>query len=206
MWSKDVADLLSLPDWFYDDDDDVASILMRNDEKPLLPTYKLVIDNLDVFLRPRTETSQHHNNSLHFVHMYAVRDRINVSNHSNVPRFLGIESINLKDILPASSDLISLKKNVTTLLSRIVRKHMPYFRKHIEAKAIPQHIQHKYSKEMSQRSEVVRHCCYICYHFGIIIGSFGYFNEKREQAGRYDQYFRTFDQVCALCYNRRCGV
>lgn len=36
-----------------------------------LPTFKLVIDNLDIFVRPRTETSQRHADSLHFVHMYA---------------------------------------------------------------------------------------------------------------------------------------
>jgi len=33
---------------------------------------------------------------------------------------------------------------------------MPYFRKHVVAKAIPQHRQLKYSKEMSQKSKVVK--------------------------------------------------
>ena len=41
-------------------------------------------------------------------------------------------------------------------MSRVVRKYMPYFRKHVDAKAIPQHRQLKYSKEMSQKSKVVK--------------------------------------------------
>ena len=71
-------------------------------QNPLLPTYKLVIDNLDVFLRPRTKTSQHHANSLHFVHMYEVRDQIDVSSFSDVSKFSGIETVNVKDTYLAS--------------------------------------------------------------------------------------------------------
>ena len=72
--------------------------------------------------------------------MYAVHDQIDVSSFSDVSKFSGIETVNVKDILSVTTDLESLKKNVTTLLSRVVRKYMPYFRKHADAKAILQHI------------------------------------------------------------------
>ena len=79
-------------------------------------------------------------------------------------KFSGIETVNVKDILPVTTDLESLKKNFTTLLSRVVPKYIPYFRKHVDAKAILQHIQCKYLKEMSQKSEVVR-ALYSVYDF-----------------------------------------
>jgi len=77
---------------FFDIDDDVISILKTSVEKPplllpmiqnpLLPTYKLVIDNF-----------------------YAVCNRINVSSISDVSKFSGIETVNVKDILPVTADL-----------------------------------------------------------------------------------------------------
>ena len=123
-----------------------------------LSTFKLVIDNLDVFVRPRTETSQRHADSLHFVHMYAVRDRINVSSFSDVSRLPDISSVNVEDVLPSNHDLKVLKDNITVLISRRARKYSTFFRRHINPKAVPQHITHKYTTEMSLKSEVVSTC------------------------------------------------
>ena len=123
-----------------------------------LSTLKLVIDNLDIFVRPRTETSQRHADSLHFVHMYAVRDRINVSNFSDVSQVPDVSSVNVKDVLPSNQDLEALKDNITVLVCRTTCKYLTFFRKHIDSKAVPQHIIHKYSTEMSLKSEVVSTC------------------------------------------------
>jgi hypothetical protein len=51
------------------------------------PTFKIVIDNVDKSVKPRHETSEHHNQSLHYVHGYAVKDRINVSGLDDSPVF-----------------------------------------------------------------------------------------------------------------------
>ena len=123
-----------------------------------LSTFKLVIDNLDIFVRPRTETSQRHADSLHFVHMYAVRDRINISNFSDVSQIPDVSSLNVNDVLPSNQDLEALKDNITVLVCRTARKHLTFFRKHIDSKAVPQHIIHKYTTEMSLKSEVVSTC------------------------------------------------
>ena len=123
-----------------------------------LPTFKLVIDNLDIFVRPRTETSQRHADSLHFVHMYAVHDRINVSSFSDVSQLPDISSVNVEDVLPSNHDLKVLKDNITVLISQTTLKYLTFFRRHINPKAVPQHITHKYTTEMSLKSEVVSTC------------------------------------------------
>ena len=42
-------------------------------------TFKIVGDNIDKTIRPRQETSQHHTQSLHYFHSFAVKDRCDVS-------------------------------------------------------------------------------------------------------------------------------
>jgi len=120
-----------------------------------MPTFKLVGDNLDLYIRPRSETADHHAESKHFFHAFAVRDRIDVSSFDNTFPSLDISSINLEDVLPQQDDVKKLKENLMILVSRKIRKFMPFFRKHIDSGAISQHIEHKYSDEMSKKSEVV---------------------------------------------------
>ena len=151
----------------YDDDDENVSDLSIFDgmfnipvlsamSTPLkLPTFKLVIDNLDIFVRPRTETSQRHADSFHFVQMYAVRDRIDVSNFSDVSRLPDISSVKVENVLPSNHDLEALKDNITVLVCRTARKYLQFFRKYVDSKGVPQHITHKYTAEMSLKSEVV---------------------------------------------------
>ena len=44
---------------------------------PLVPSFKVVGDNLDKSIRARHETMEHHSKSLHYFHMFAVKDRCN---------------------------------------------------------------------------------------------------------------------------------
>ena len=120
-----------------------------------LPTFKVVDDNLDLFIRPRTETSDHYADSKHFFYMYAVRDSVDHSCLYDDLRTTGISSVNVDDVLPKPSDSKAIKKNLTILVCRIIQRHMPYFRKHVKAKTVPKHIEHKFLREMSQKSEVV---------------------------------------------------
>jgi len=121
-----------------------------------IQTFKLVADNLDFYIRPRQETMDHHAYCLHCTHVMAVKDRVDCSELSDIPRSVDLESVNFEAVLPSDNDLIDLKENLTVLLCRIVRTHMPFFSKHINAKTFPQHIQHQFSSEMSSKSEVVR--------------------------------------------------
>ena len=63
--------------------------------------------------------------------------------------------MNMENVLPHEDDMDKLKENLTILVSRKIRKYMPFFRKHIDAKAVSRHIEHVYSDHMSKKSEVL---------------------------------------------------
>lgn len=113
--------------------------------------YKLVFDNIDKTVKPRHMRVDSQTKSLHYVHAYAVKDRIDYS-HVSDKRSDG--NTNLYDVLPSSEDYRSLKKNFIVHVSRIILTHLDFFRKDFKGLA-EKHIKHKYAKEMSQKSEVV---------------------------------------------------
>ena len=98
----------------------------------------------------------HHAISLHCTHVMAVKDRIDCSALSDECQSFDIASVHLADVLAKERDLSAVKDNLTILTSRIVRLHMPFFRKHGNANSVPRHIEHQHSTEMSSKSEVVR--------------------------------------------------
>ena len=86
--------------------------------------------------------------SLHYVQGYAVKDRISFSHISdNVPT-----EMNVYDVIPDDSDYQSLKSDFAVLVLRIIVEYMPFF--NTDYKGIPH--SHKYTKQMSSKSEVVR--------------------------------------------------
>jgi len=83
--------------------------------------YKLVMDNVDKNLRPSFQRVDRQTASLHYVHIYAVKDRIDLSSLSD--RFPVSVTVKPSDILPTSSDLsmVSLKQHFQILVSRLVQ-------------------------------------------------------------------------------------
>ena len=62
--------------------------------------------------------------------------------------------VNAYDVIPNENDYQSLKSNFFVLVSQIIVEYMPFF--NTDYKGIPQqHIPHKYTKQMSSKSEVV---------------------------------------------------
>lgn len=74
--------------------------------------FKIVGDNFDKNFR---RTFQRITQSHHYFHMYAVKDRVDLSNISDLPRD-GVIDVSL--LLPQSSDHDEMLKNFTTLISR----------------------------------------------------------------------------------------
>jgi len=67
-------------------------------EAPVI-TFKLVIDNLDLYIRPRSETSEWHAESKHFVNVYAVKDRVLCSSVADTKlRSIDIATVNVEDV------------------------------------------------------------------------------------------------------------
>jgi len=131
-----------------------ASELQRSEETSDILSinagYKIVFDNIDKNVRPRFMRSEHQTRSLHFVHSFAVKDRIAFSQFSSKTP----TEVNVFDILPDDNDYKSLKSDFAVLVSRMIVEYMPFFSadyKGISSKYIP----HKYSKQMSSKSEVV---------------------------------------------------
>ena len=115
--------------------------------------FKIVGDNIDKMIKPRYMRSDRQNQSLHYFHMYAVRDRTNLSESCENQR-PAPKDPPLEELLPSPDDCKQLHSNMEILVTRILARHMPFIAENFEDVVI-HHISHPYSKEMSQKSEVV---------------------------------------------------
>lgn len=119
----------------------------------LLPTFKIVGDNIDKEVKPRDMRSDYQTRSLHYFHAYAVRDRLNLDNCDDSASAPDMSSIDLRKLLPSKDDNTEIRKNMCILMARTLKKHVPYFAKFGEG--LERHINHKFSDEMSRKSTVV---------------------------------------------------
>ena len=91
--------------------------------------------------------------ALHYFHMYAVRNRINLAEYTDNPSLPEVSLSDLKTILPTTQDQEVLQKNFAILIARTLTKHMPFFKKFWSGRE--RHLVHKQYEEMSAKSEVV---------------------------------------------------
>ncbi len=106
--------------------------------------YKIVFDNVEKNVKPRYMRSDCQTRSLHCVHGYGVKDRIDFSEYSDVAP----QEVNAFDVIPTEEDYKSLKSDFSVLVSQAIVEFLPFF-------SAISHIPHRYSKEMSAKSEVV---------------------------------------------------
>ena len=114
-------------------------------------------------VKPRYMSQNRQSHSLNYFNSYAVKDRINLSGYCNLKPFIPT-NVNFDDILPSRTMHPELIKNFTVLISRILVDNLPVFKYYFEDVVI-RHISHQYSKQMSQKSEVV---CLIDINFLIL--------------------------------------
>ena len=126
-------------------------------------SFKLVGDNLDTSVKARYMRMEgSRNQSLHYFHAFAVLDRISFSHlpdvfpHTclNSPKQLALE------MLPSTIDDKALSLLFETHISRILCKHIPFFKVTFED-IVQWHIHHRHYDEMSTKSKVVRSDNYI---------------------------------------------
>lgn len=91
--------------------------------------------------------------SLHYFHVYGVRDRVDVTHLEDQPSLPCLEDINVATLLPTEEDQKALKVNFSVHVARVMKKYMHFFTKFGEG--LEHHIQHEFSSEMSRKSEVV---------------------------------------------------
>jgi hypothetical protein len=71
---------------------------------PSLKSYKPVGDNIDKKVRPRDMRSDHQTRSLHYFHIYGVRDRVDLSDVSDKHQMPDLSSLQPTDLLPNAND------------------------------------------------------------------------------------------------------
>ena len=119
--------------------------------------YRICGDNIDKMIRRRHLRSDRENISLHYFHSFAAENRVNFSEFSDIrPDNSGITYLNnvALSIQPTESDDLALRKHFAVIVSRILCKKMSFFKTCFDD-IIEWHIQHRYSKEMNQKSVVV---------------------------------------------------
>ena len=115
------------------------------------PGLKLVIDNIDSTVRPRHQRVDAQTKSLHYVQVYAVKDRINYSDLSHSPPPAGKSVYSL---IPSTANYHALKENFNIIVARKLVEFIPFFSEDFKG-LVEAHIPHKYSSEMAKKSDVV---------------------------------------------------
>lgn len=117
--------------------------------------YRLVTDNIDLAVQVRHQSSSHKNNSLHWTHTYAVKNRVAVDGNleREVPQ-KKVEDLEMSEILPGPEIQESLKGSLVPLVLRVLVRHLPAYKKF--RTAVEHHLPHQYSVQMRNKSEQVR--------------------------------------------------
>ena len=117
-------------------------------------SVRLVTDNIDLSVKARIQTKQHSNQSIHWTHQYAVRDRVptngNLEEHK--PQ-CPLEDLELKKLLPTADVQNAFKDDCTVLVSRVITRFLSEF--HYLKDTTIHHIPHAFSQEQREKSEVV---------------------------------------------------
>ena len=93
----------------------------------MLPSFKMVGDNIDKEVKPRDMRSDHQARSLHYFHSYGVLDRINLDDYDNTISLPDLSAVQLDLLLPTEDDEASIRSNMCVLMARILQKHLPFF-------------------------------------------------------------------------------
>ena len=109
-------------------------------------------DNVDKKRGVRDVRSDHQGELVHMYSILAGRNRTAnpTLSHTGCIGSLSIESDSL---LPTTDDIQSVKLNMVVIVSRYLTKYIEGLKTF--SKAVPSHIKHQYSKEMTAKSSVV---------------------------------------------------
>ncbi|XP_028414794.1 uncharacterized protein LOC114537881 [Dendronephthya gigantea] len=135
-------------------EEDLESAIQLQHHKKL-PSYKLVGDNIDTMIHARIQTQKlHENRSIHWTQQYGILNRVNEPSLDRSRPQKPLQEIQLIKLLPGKYVQENLKTRWAALVARVICKYLGKF-KHLK-RALVYHIQHKYSKEMADKSET---CC-----------------------------------------------
>ena len=121
-------------------------------------TAKVMIvvgDNLDTRVAPRDMRIDHQVKSLHYFHSYAALNRVEIalSAFKAMEPQCDISSLSASTFLPSALDCEQLRANYIILAARVIVNNIPFFQP--LQSCVPEHIHHKFSEQMKQKSVTV---------------------------------------------------
>ena len=90
--------------------------LPASSPKPVWNGFKIVGDNVDKNVRPTFQRSNHHTQSLHHFHSYAVKDRVNLSGSSEEGKSLS--SVDPSSLIVTKEEWDCFKDDCSILIAR----------------------------------------------------------------------------------------
>lgn len=116
-------------------------LLSGTDANP--PEYQIVGENIDFEVTAKYQGTNRHNQSLHWFHYYAVKERVHSSQDTRELK----EYENIPVLPSANMNVYKI------LLARTITSFLPSFK--VFSKYVARHITHPFKKEMTSKSEVV---------------------------------------------------
>ncbi|KAM4541109.1 uncharacterized protein V3H82_022979 [Fundulus diaphanus] len=114
------------------------------------PTYAIIFDNLDFFVRTHHQSVVRGNKSLHWIHHLAVEDRVPSHYLSKDKPTQPIMEYDIGDSLPGPETQAHMCREHIVLGSRILTQHLDAFKPF--SRVVVRHIPHEFSKIMSEAS------------------------------------------------------
>ena len=112
-----------------------------------LKTFKIVGDNVDKYVKPRDMREDNQAKSLHYFHVHALQDRLDLSTLSDELPSPDLSSVQIESILPTPEDQVAMEEHFRFLIVRVLKKYMPFFKEF--GLCVERHIRHEHYEEMS---------------------------------------------------------
>ncbi|XP_035661399.1 uncharacterized protein LOC118405771 [Branchiostoma floridae] len=115
-----------------------------------LPTYQLIVDNLDMEVVAKHQSKDKKSQSLHWVHQMAAKDRVTTTLPDDRPQ-KPIEDLQISEVMLTEEVQCLLRKDYIVHVTRTLENNLPAL-SCIKGAAV-KHIRHEYTEEMSQPTE-----------------------------------------------------
>ena len=113
--------------------------------------FGIVLDNIDVYVKPRRETAGKHNTMFHKVQALAVEERIQPGREDQIPPIIRIDEVAPEHVLPSDMHIEKLHKLLVDQVLKIWQG-MPRF----SDASIPTISEdHRYTSKMRKKTTVV---------------------------------------------------
>lgn len=114
------------------------------------PTYSIIFDNVDFFIRPHYQSTRQANKSIHWIHHMAVEDRVPTNHLPRDKPTQPITDFDIGNLLPGQDTHDHMRAEFTVLGSRILTQYLDAFKP--LSPVVVHHIPHQYSQIMSEAS------------------------------------------------------